>query len=149
LKSEAISVSGNIILVVRSLLQTPWIASMPISGKERQKKWRDKQLADGKRRLTVWIDAEACQSLDRLKKQMQTPTSAVVCRALRQLDEAVTTVPSRMQASTSDSANTSPVTAPRPGKIVQEAPAPDATHEKDRGIGQARAMIRRLLSLND
>ena len=122
---------------------------MPTSGKDRQRKWRDKQLAQGKRRLTVWIDAEASTSLDQLKKQMLASSSVVVGRALRQLGEADHKAQIRDQAAHGVSTNAFPRTTPRRDKAIQATTPPDAINEKDRGIGQARAMIRRLLSITD
>jgi hypothetical protein len=122
---------------------------MATSGKDRQRKWRDKQLALGRRRLTVWIDAEAADSLDQLKKRMLASSSVVVGRALQQLGEADRKARIRDQATHAVSTNASPRTTPRRDKAIQATTPPEPINEKDRGIGQARAMIRRLLSITD
>ena len=55
---------------------------MAVSGKERQKKWQEKQKTKGKKRFTIMIDKIAAEILNSEKVKTGESMSAIVNRAL-------------------------------------------------------------------
>jgi len=62
---------------------------MAVSGKERQRKWQERQKTDGKKRVTVVIDKEALIVLKQEKVRTGESLSHIISRALVHLNNKV------------------------------------------------------------
>jgi hypothetical protein len=97
---------------------------MATPNRERQKRWQEKQAAAGRKRFTVVVERDVYEILTEHKARTGETLSAVINRAVRLL----------------------PV-APCEPTGPPETPPPGDTPGAERGIDEARSMIRRLLTL--
>ena len=107
-------------------------ASMGTANRERQKRWREKQDAAGRKRFTVVVDRDVYDLLKAQKVRTGQTLSGVISRAVRLMAAEPDPLATVKQGTTADK----PVRGP--------APSPGGN---DRGIEEARSMIRRLLTL--
>ena len=105
---------------------------MGTANRERQKRWREKQDAAGRKRFTVVVDRDVYDILQAQKLHTGQTLSAVISRAVRLM-----------------AAEPDPLPAVKQGPMVDRGvhdPAPSPVGN-ERGIEEARSMIRRLLTL--
>lgn len=95
------------------------------SNRDRQKRWRAKQEAAGRKRFTVVVEREIYEILMVHKARSGESLAALISRAVRLLEDAP---------------------GDRSASLRPEAPPPK---DGERGIDEARSMIRRLLTLGN